>query len=113
MRGGIRIRITIKIRKRSRRKIKSRSRKLGDRIFWGEDGDADDGLFEMVGEEIGEPGPCAAEDGVGGLEEPGAAGEEGAVVVEDGDGLAAFAAEILNFAFAEEGAEAGAMEHGW
>jgi len=74
---------------------------------------SDDGLFEVVGEEIGEPGPGAAEDGVGGLEKPGAAGEERAVIVEDGDGLAALAAEEGDCALAEKAANAGAMEHGW
>ena len=84
----------------------------GDGGFWAEEGRASDGLFEVVGEEIGEPGPCAAEDGMGGLEEVAAAGEEGAVLVEDGDGLAALAAEVLDFAFAEEAASAGVVEHG-
>ena len=65
----------MKIRKRSRRKIKSRRRIFGDGGFSVEDGFADYSLFEVVGEEIGEPGPGAAEDGVWGLEEPGAAGE--------------------------------------
>src|SRR5437879_13157818 len=74
---------------------------------------SDDGLFEVVGEEIGEPGPGAAEDGVWGLEEPGAAGDERAVIVEDGDGLAAFAAEEGDGALAKEAAHAGAMEHGY
>jgi hypothetical protein len=76
-----------------------------------EDGAADEGLLEVVGDLVGEELPERAADGVGGGVESAGAGVEWAAAVEDGD-VAAFAAEMGDVAFGELAGAAGFVEAG-
>jgi hypothetical protein len=76
-------------------------------------GFADNGLFEVVGDHVGEELPEGAPELVGALVEGWAGGVEGFPGVDKGNGVAAvFSAEAFDEAFGVEAGPAGAQEGG-
>ena len=74
---------------------------------------ADDGLFEVVGDHVGEPFPEGAPERIGAGVEGGAGGVEGFPGVDERDGvMAVFAAEAFDESFGVEAGVAGAEERG-
>jgi hypothetical protein len=86
---------------------------VGSAFGMAKDGAADDGLFEIIGDGIGEVLPEWAADGVGGGEKAAGGWVEESAGVEDGDGVAAvFTAEAADGAFGELGGVAGVAQAG-
>jgi hypothetical protein len=69
-------------------------------------------LLEVVGDHVGEEFPEAAPEGIGAGKVMAAGGIEGGPGVDEGDGIAAFAAEAFDVALGEEAGPAGAEEMG-